>query len=69
MPGELQTCIEMGTLMVWADLDDDMDDGNQLRQKFYEEARQNGIVDNDFGRVVFVFEEATHISASPFVRF
>ena len=34
MPQELQTCIEMGadtTLMVWADLDDDMDNGNQLR--------------------------------------
>jgi hypothetical protein len=58
IPGELQTCIEMGadtTLMVWADLDDDMDDGNQLRQKFHEEARQNGIADNDFDRVVFVF--------------
>ena len=37
MPDELQTCIAMGadtTLMVWADLDDDMDDGDQLRQKF-----------------------------------
>lgn len=58
MPEELQTCIEMGadtTLMVWADLDDDMDDGNHLRQKFQEEARQNGIADADFDRVVFVF--------------
>ena len=58
MPGELQTCIEMGadtTLMVWADLDDDMDDGSQLRQKFYEEARRNEIEDNDFDRVVFIF--------------
>jgi hypothetical protein len=58
MPGELQACIEMGadtTLMVWADLDDDMDDGNQLQQKFHEEARKNGIADNDFDRVVFVF--------------
>jgi hypothetical protein len=58
MPEELQTCIRMGadtTLMVWADLDDDMDDGNQLRQKFKEKARQDGIADNDFDRVVFVF--------------
>ena len=58
MPGELQACIAMGantTLMVWADLDDDMDNGNQLRQKFHEEARQNGIADNDFDGVVFVF--------------
>ena len=58
MPEELQACIERGadtTLMVWADLDDDMDDGNQLRQKFHEEARQSGIPDEDFDRVVFVF--------------
>ncbi|MGO8789949.1 MAG: hypothetical protein ACLQVL_21540 [Terriglobia bacterium] len=58
MPDELQTCIAMGadtTLMVWADLDDDMDDGDQLRQKFYEKAKQNGIADDDFDRVVFVF--------------
>jgi hypothetical protein len=36
MPEELQTCIAMGadvTLMVWADLTGDIDDGNQLRQK------------------------------------
>ena len=58
MPEELQACIAMGgdtTLMVWADLDDDMDDGNQLRQKFREKAIQNGIADDDFDRVVFVF--------------
>jgi len=58
MPDELQTCIAMGadtTLMVWADLDHDMDDGDQLRQKFYEKAKQNGIADDDFDRVVFVF--------------
>ena len=58
LPEELRTCLEMGadtTLMVWADLDDDMDDGNRLQQKFQEEARQNGIPDADFGRVVFVF--------------
>jgi hypothetical protein len=37
MPEELKTCIEMGgdtTLMVWADLDDDMESGNQLRRSF-----------------------------------
>jgi len=58
MPAELQACIAMGgdtTLMVWADLDDDMDNGNQLRQKFYEEAKQSGIADDDLDRVVFVF--------------
>jgi len=58
MPAELQACIAMGgdtTLMVWADLDHDMSDGNQLRQKFHEEAKQNGIADDDFDRVLFVF--------------
>lgn len=58
MPKELQACMARGadtTLMVWADLDDDMDNGDQLRQKFHEEARQNGIADDDFDRVVFVF--------------
>lgn len=58
MPEELRICLETGadtTLMVWADLDDDMDDGNHLRQKFQEKARQNGIADADFDTVVFVF--------------
>jgi len=58
MPAELKACIAMGadtTLMVWADLDHDMDDGDQLRQKFREKAKQNGIADDDFDRVVFVF--------------
>lgn len=58
MPEELRACIQKGadtTLMVWADLDDDMADGNQLKQKFYKEAIQNGIGDDDFDRVVFVF--------------
>lgn len=58
MPVELRTCLEMGadtTLMVWADLDDDMNDGDQLRRQFQEDARQNGITEEDFDRVVFIF--------------
>ena len=58
MPEELQTCIQMGadtTLMVWADLDDDMEDGDQLRQAFWTVANQNGITANEFDQVVFVF--------------
>lgn len=58
MPGELRTCLEMGadtTLIVWADLDDDMDDGDQLRQTFLVVARQNGVTESEFNRVVFVF--------------
>ena len=58
MPDELRTCIERGgdtTLMVWADLDHDMDDGDQLRQEFHKRAKQNGLEDEDFDSVVFVF--------------
>jgi hypothetical protein len=58
MPEELKTCSEMGgdtTLMVWADLDDDMENGDQLRQEFHKVARQSGIEDDDLARVVFVF--------------
>lgn len=58
MPQELRTCLEMGadtTLMVWADLDDDMDDGDELRQEFLTVARESGIIASEFERVVFVF--------------
>lgn len=58
MPVELRACLASGadtTLMVWADLDDDMDDGHQLRQEFRKVAEQNGIAGSEFDRVVFVF--------------
>lgn len=41
--------------MVWADLDDNMDNGEQLRQAFWTSAQQNGITKDEFDRVVFVF--------------
>jgi hypothetical protein len=58
MPEELRDCLAMGadtTLMVWADLDDDMTDGDQLRQAFWTSAEQNGITKDEFDTVVFVF--------------
>ncbi len=58
MPTELRNCLEMGgatTLMVWADLDDDMDDGEELREKFWRTAKQAGITRAQFDQVVFVF--------------
>ena len=58
MPEELRTCLEMGadtTLMVWADLDHDMADGDQLRQEFWTRSEQNGITKDQFDTVVFVF--------------
>ncbi len=58
MPEELRSCLAMGahtTLMVWADLDDNMDNGQQLRQAFWMSAEQNGITRDEFETVVFVF--------------
>lgn len=58
MPGELQSCLGMGgatTLMVWADLDDDRADGDQLKAEFWTAAQQAGITREQFDRVVFVF--------------
>ena len=58
MPGELRSCLEMGghtTLMVWADLDHDMKDGDQLKEMFWRTAAQAGITKDQFDQVVFVF--------------
>jgi hypothetical protein len=43
--------------MVWADLDDNMDNGQQLRQAFWTSAEQNGITKDEFDTVVFVFSK------------
>lgn len=58
MAPELQTCLNMGgdtTLMVWADLDHDMANGDELKAKFWEAAQQAGISREQFDQVVFVF--------------
>src|SRR5882672_7803942 len=58
MPAELRGCLEMGsdtTLMVWADLDDDMENGEQLKDKFWTVAQRDGITKEQFDQVVFVF--------------
>lgn len=57
-PAELKNCLNAGsntTLMVWADCDDDFADGNALRQAFWDQAKQSGIAQDDFDRIVFVF--------------
>lgn len=41
--------------MVWADLDDNMADGELLKNKFWEDAQQAGITREEFDKVVFVF--------------
>ena len=58
MPDELRSCVAMGgdtTLMVWADLDDDMDNGDQLKETFWRVAQQAGITKEQFDQVVFAF--------------
>lgn len=58
MPGELKACLGRGgdtTLMVWADVDDDMADGEALKAAFWRAAEGAGVTREDFDQVVFVF--------------
>ena len=58
MSTELRSCLAMGgdtTLMVWADLDHDMANGDQLQEEFWKAAQQAGITKTEFDQVVFVF--------------
>lgn len=58
MPRELRACLRQGadtTLIVCADLDHDMEDGEQLKNVFWEAAQQAGITHEEFVRVVFAF--------------
>lgn len=58
MPEELKNCLAAGghtTLMVWADLDDDRENGDALVDDFWQEAQRQAISRADFEKVVFVF--------------
>ena len=58
MPQELKSCMQAGghtTLMVWADLDHDMENGDQLKGQFWQSAQAAGIMREQFDEVVFVF--------------
>ena len=58
MPAELRSCLAMGgdtTLMVWADLDHDTANGDELKAKFWATAQQAGVTKAEFDQVVFVF--------------
>ncbi len=58
MPQELKICLQAGghtTLMVWADLDHDMENGDQLKQRFWQSAQAEGITQAQFDEVVFAF--------------
>lgn len=56
-PGELRACLAMGgdtTLIVWADLDDDMPDGDALKERFWQVAQSEGVTRAEFDQVVFI---------------
>lgn len=58
MPRQLRTCLSRGadtTLMVWADLDDDMRNGDELKKEFWIAAKGVGISEGEFKQVVFAF--------------
>jgi hypothetical protein len=58
MPAELRLCLAMGgntTLMVWADLDHDMANGDELKAKFWAVAQADGISKQEFDQVIFAF--------------
>lgn len=57
-PRKLQQVLGAGgntTLMVWADLDHDMPDGEALKNEFWQQAQRQGITRAQFDQVVFVF--------------
>lgn len=41
--------------MVWADCDHDCNNGDALKQLFWEEAQKKGITQEQFNQVVFIF--------------
>jgi hypothetical protein len=58
MPQRLQQVVDAGgntTLMVWADLDHDMADGEKLKDEFWKQAQQCGMTRPQFDQVVFAF--------------
>ena len=58
VPGELKRCLSFGghtTLLVWADVDDDMAGCEELKNAFWKVAQQEGVSRADFDQVVFVF--------------
>ena len=57
-PKKLEEVLDAGgntTLMVWADLDHDMPDGDALRNEFWSEAQRQRVARGAFDQVVFVF--------------
>ena len=58
VPRKLKEVLDAGgntTLMVWADLDHDMPNGDALKHEFWRQAQQQGITREHFDQAVFVF--------------
>lgn len=58
LPQEIRTAREVGsslTIMVWADLDHDMADGEALKDRFWKTCQEGGVRRSEFDQVVFVF--------------
>ena len=52
------------TLRVRADLDDDMDDGEQLREECWATAQHGGITEEGFEQALFITKESRAVSAT-----
>ena len=58
MPAQLRACLNAGadtTLVVWADVDDDKENCDQLKDEFWKTAKAAGISSDEFSQVVFAF--------------
>ena len=59
-PRELRNCVAAGgntTLIVLADIDDDLENGEQLKQKYWETTQTAGIPRETFDKAVFIFSK------------
>lgn len=57
---ELKNVLAAGantTLIVFADIDDEFDDGEELKKLYWEVAQKNKIKKEDFDKVVFIFSK------------
>lgn len=60
VPKELMAASQAGantTLIVWADVDDNMENPDRLKQAFWTAAQSAGITSEQFAQVVFAFAE------------
>lgn len=59
-PREFRNVLKAGsdtTLIVFADIDESLQNGDELKDKYLESARANGISEEDFKKVVFIFSK------------